>query len=344
MTPNQKTIRLKVILAIEWMVRKYGLEHVGLLTLSFGVPGSGKGSFETWSLRQQAKIWEFVQQRWHSLRTNVIAKRYRDWICVFELHDDGVWHIHVVVVTDFDNRTGTNIEVLTNYKLPYWQRRGKHLRNEELAAEWTVLRQTCCRYRFGRVELLPVKKTGAALGFYLGGYLVKTYQKIPAGQRRRLVRFSAGVGSEFRDKFSVYSLGNLIYRTRLSILARMLNFQGFDDFAEYFDSGWPFRLKSIIAWIPMPFRFRKGDFESGMAARVLKAYALSPKDYLEEREKTKIDDVARELWRRLEYSLGENAESLVELRSRIAGDNSGDGPATADGLQSGLFDDPYIPF
>jgi hypothetical protein len=30
-----------VILAAEWMVAKYGIERVGLLTLSFGVPGSG---------------------------------------------------------------------------------------------------------------------------------------------------------------------------------------------------------------------------------------------------------------------------------------------------------------
>ncbi len=49
-------------------------------------------------------------------------------------------------------RTGTDVETLSNYKLPYWMRRGKHLRNEVLAAEWQVLRETCCKYRFGRVE------------------------------------------------------------------------------------------------------------------------------------------------------------------------------------------------
>ena len=213
-----------------------------------------------------------------------------------------------------------------------------------MAVEWKFLRETCCRFRFGRVELLPVKKTGEALGVYLGGYLVKTYQKIPAGKRRRLVRFSAGVGAEFRDKFAVYSLGNLIYRTRLGILARMLNFQDFDDFAEYFGPRWPFRLKNVIAWIPMPFRFRKGDFQSGMAARVLKAYAQSPKSFVDERDRAKIDDVSGELWRRLEESLGENSETLMKLRSMRPGDNTGDGPASADGLQGDLYADPYIPF
>src|SRR5271154_5340726 len=76
LTPNQKKVRHKMILAVEWMVQKHGLGRVGVLTLSFGVPGSGKGSYATWALRQQAKHWGFVQARWHSFRTNVVAVRY----------------------------------------------------------------------------------------------------------------------------------------------------------------------------------------------------------------------------------------------------------------------------
>jgi hypothetical protein len=59
LTPNQRSVRHKVILAIELMVAKHGLERVGVLTLSFGVSDSGRGSFETWSLRQQAKVFGF---------------------------------------------------------------------------------------------------------------------------------------------------------------------------------------------------------------------------------------------------------------------------------------------
>lgn len=33
-------MRQKMIMAIEWMVKKHVLERVGVLTLSFGVPGS----------------------------------------------------------------------------------------------------------------------------------------------------------------------------------------------------------------------------------------------------------------------------------------------------------------
>ena len=344
LTPSQKTVRLKVILAIEAMVRQYGLERVGLLTLSFGVPGSGKGSFETWELRQQAKHWDFVQGRWASFRTNVIAKRYSDWICVFEQHQDQVWHLHVVVVTKEDIRTGTNIEVLSNYKLPFWMRRGKHLRNEALAAEWSVLRQVCCRYRFGRTELLPVIKSGAALGFYLAEYMVKTYSKIPAGQRCRLVRFSRTIGAEFREKFTVHSVGSLIHRTRLRIAARMLGFQDYYDFAEYFGPKWNHLLKGALAGIPMPFRFHKNDFASGMAQRALLVYAAAPKNYLAVEHHPRVDAVASELWRRLEEILGESSEELLKRRSILLGDNTGDRPATDEDKQSDLFDDPYIPF
>jgi hypothetical protein len=249
-----------------------------------------------------------------------------------------------VVATKEDIRTGTDIETLSNYELPYWMRRGKHLRNEALAAEWTELRTICCRYRFGRVELLPVKKSGEAVGYYLGDYLVKTYNDLAPGSRCRLVRFSKGINRTISNKFSIVSLGNLIYRTRLKMVARMLGFTDYGDFAEYFGAGWHYLLKNDIAWIPMPFRFHKTDFASGMAVRVLNAYAESPKAYLDEREQTKIDDVARELWRRLSETLGENSDALIELRSLAPGDNTGDGPASPDGLQAGLFDDPYIPF
>jgi hypothetical protein len=57
-----------------------------------------------------------------------------------------------------DYAADPNIEVLSNYSLPFWMRCGKHLRNEALAAEWETLRHICAKYRFGRVELLPVKK------------------------------------------------------------------------------------------------------------------------------------------------------------------------------------------
>ena len=328
-----------MILAVDWMAGKHGIDRVGLLTLSFGVPGSGKGSYETWALREQAKQWDFVQKRWHSFCTHVVAKRYEDWVCVFELHRDRVWHLHVVVATKADIRTGTNIETLSNYKLPYWMRRGKHLRNDVLAAEWTALRATACKYRFGRVELLPVKKSGKAVGLYLGDYLVKTYNATQSEKRCRLVRFSKRINQAIGSKFTIHSLGNLIYRTRLKIAAGMLNFQEYGDFADYFGPRWNFYLRNSIAWIPMPFRFLKGAFESGLAGSMLAQYAGNPAAYLDDRGKAKLGDVSRELWRRFTEGMGEGSGADYAHSDNDCGD-SADAP---DDLPDET-EDPNVPF
>ena len=100
LSPYRRKCRHRLIMAIELMVNKYGIDNVGVLTLTFGVPGSGRGSQATRELREQAKHLDFVQKRWHSLNTNIISKRYPDWICVLEPQEDGVWHLHVVVATN----------------------------------------------------------------------------------------------------------------------------------------------------------------------------------------------------------------------------------------------------
>ncbi len=350
-------------MAIEWLVKEYGLNQVGLLTLTFGVPGSGRGSQATQELRELAKDLDFVQNRWHSLNSNIINKRYADWICIPEPHRDGVWHLHVVVVTKMDIRTGTDIETLTNYKLPYWMRRGKHLRNEALAAEWQALRQIACKYRFGRIELLPIKKTGEALARYLAGYLSKAYrlippqkrhqpesdeeveEKTPQPKRYRLIRFSRGVSRLFSIRFSVRSLGNLIYRTRLKMAAFMLHFENYSDFADYFGPRWNYYLGDLIAAIPIPMIFGKEDFERGIAAKLLNDFAENPFPYLDEKTEKKLEEVNSMLLRKFtELACDEMAEARWKESVKWKADNIDVGPLTEADLQRELIkasDDPF---
>ena len=345
LSPYRKKSRHRLIMAVEWMVDKYGINHVALLTLTFGVPGSGRGSQATRELREQAKDLEFVQERWHSLNSNVIAKRYPDWICVLETHKDGVWHLHVVVATKFDNRTGTDVETLTNYKLPAWMRRGKHLRNEALAAEWRTLRQTCCKYRFGRVELMPIRKTGAALARYLAGYLSKAFRLVTNGRKHRLVRLSRGVSRYFCMIFSIWSLGNLIYRTRLKMAASMLNFQGYADFADYFGPRWNYYLGDIIAAIPVPMKFKKGDFQSGLAVKILNDFAENPFPYLDAETKKTLLAVNTMLLRKFsELACDEMAQSRWLEAQPPEADNIDVGPLTESELQDDLFESSGNPF
>ena len=332
-------------MAVKGMVKKHGVNHVGLLTLSFGVPGSGRGSEETRELRERAKDLDFVQARWHSFATNVIAKRYEDWICVLEPHKDGVWHLHVVVATKADIRTGTDIETLTNYKLPYWQRRGKHLRNEALAAEWRALRETCCKYRFGRAELLPIEKTGEALARYVAGYLSKSFGLVPSGPKHRSVRYSRSVSQKITMRFSPHTLGNLIHRTRLKLAASMLHFQEYGDFADFFGPRWHYYLGDIIASSPVPFVFAKGQFESGVASKVLLDFALDPFPYLDSEARAKMTAAHAALLRKFtELAFDESAEMRWQESRQTEADNIDVGPATETDLQSDLIESSSNPF
>ena len=332
-------------MAIEFMVNKYGINHVGLLTLSFGVPGSGRGSEATRELREQAKDLDFVQNRWHSLLTNVISKRYKDWICILEPHKDGVWHIHCPVATKEDIRTGTDVETLSNYKLPYWMRRGKHLRNEALAAEWKALRETACKYRFGRIELLPIKKTKEAFARYLGKYLTKSFNLIPSGRRHRLIRYSRGIGRHFSMRFSINGLGNLLYRTRLKLAASMLWFKDYGDFADYFGARWNYYLRDIIASIPIPLVFGKGVFESGVAARLLAQYAEDPLPYLDSELKKKMAAACKMMWLKFE-ELAFDSPAKAHWRGARPeqADNIDVGPVTEADLHDDFFESSGNPF
>jgi hypothetical protein len=342
LSPFRRKSRLRLIIAVEWLVRKYGLNHVGMLTLTFGVLGSGRGSEETRVLREKAKDLEFVQKRWHSFATHIVSKRYDDWVCVLETHRDGVWHFHVVVATKIDIRTGTNVETLSNYSLPAWMRSRKQLRSKALAAEWTELRKICCKYHFGRSQLLPIKKNGEAVACYVAGYLSKTWSRVPPGRKSRLVRLSRGLSGSISMRFSPNTLGNLIYRTRLKIAASMLNFGCYDDIEDYFGPRWHCYLGDAIASIPVPFRFAKGEFESGVAAILLREFAAEPSPYLDETAKRKMIAAQSDLQRKFEVlALDESAQSRYDEWKRERGEPEKLPEADSQAL---LFDEAEQPF
>jgi hypothetical protein len=109
----------------------------------------------------------------------------------------------------------------------------------------------------------------------------QAFRLITNGRKHRLVRLSRGVSRYFCMVFSIWSLGNLIYRTRLKMAASMLNFQGYADFADYFGPRWNYYLGDIIASIPVPMKFKKGDFQSGLAVKILNDFAENPFPYLD---------------------------------------------------------------
>ncbi|HTY88756.1 MAG TPA: hypothetical protein VMB80_14910, partial [Candidatus Acidoferrum sp.] len=84
-------------LKIEWMVKTYGINHVGLQTMTIRENVTDRKEFE---------------RRFKSIATNVFPELFRDWLRVFERQQRGAWHAHVVVVTKEDIRTGTDVVAL----------------------------------------------------------------------------------------------------------------------------------------------------------------------------------------------------------------------------------------
>ena len=84
-------LRLKV----EWMVKTYGIEHVGLQTMTIRENVTDRKEFE---------------RRFKSISTNVFPKLFQDWLRVFERQQGaGPGTLDVVVVTKDDIWTGTDV-------------------------------------------------------------------------------------------------------------------------------------------------------------------------------------------------------------------------------------------
>jgi hypothetical protein len=162
-------------LRIEWMVRTYGIEHIGLQTMTIRENITDRKEFE---------------RRFKSIATNVFPELYLDWLRVFERQQRGAWHAHVVVATKDDIRTGTDVVALNQLlkdkrdrkicKAVYYSGI-KRLASPNLKAIWKEFRRLCGLgefkarrkgkgaryYKFDACHLLPIISTAQALAAYV---------------------------------------------------------------------------------------------------------------------------------------------------------------------------------
>lgn len=155
------------------MVRKWGLEKLGMLTLGFEDPAP--------------KTIKEASRRFNSLASNAkFSRRYQAWIAVIErAPKTGRLHFHLVVVMSGDIRTGFDHEAI---KRKDYSSAGKLLRDE-----WAFLRKNVIKYGFGGyVQLLPVRTDVDSFAGYLAKYLVKQFGSRRGDKGARLVRYSKG--------------------------------------------------------------------------------------------------------------------------------------------------------
>ena len=147
---GHKRMAQVLFLEIMALVAFYGIERIGFFTLTF--------ADHVTSLRE-------AQRRFRSIRAHVIVKRHERAIVVWERHESGRIHFHLVVVLAEDIRTGADFAA--------FKRKDYRSANRALRGEWAFWRVTCPKYGFGRHELMPIKSNAQGIARYVGKYIAK---------------------------------------------------------------------------------------------------------------------------------------------------------------------------
>lgn len=242
LTGSQRRMAHVLSLEIVEMARRFGLEKLGFLTLTFS---------------DQVTAMDDAQRRFNSLNTGILRARYSRSIGVWERQKSGRLHVHLVVAAAHDIRTGVDFEAI--------QRRDYRSAGPHLRAEWAFWRRTAPKYRFGRTELLPVRTTGEGIARYVGGYIRKGIEgKLPEDSGRRVVRF---IGYHRGDRrasaqFAWNTDNGWLWRQKLGKFAASVGARDTGDLARLFGARWAFNLQAAILSIPIT-----GEHPSERSAR-----------------------------------------------------------------------------
>lgn len=235
----------KVKTEVMALFQKYALENIGFLTLTFA---------------DDVQCHKEATKRLNSLITGVLRERYSMCIRVSERQKSGRWHFHLVVVCKQDIRRGVDFEAIK-------QRRYKDGANSALRAEWAFWRSASKKYGFGRCELLPVRKTGAALASYVAKYISKGFAYRKHEDKGARLYSVIGGSRACSSRFSFYSAKSYLWRLKvaawvsswsasIALVAKSVN-QGsidaltYDDLPLLFGKRWAWRCREdIMAMMP----------------------------------------------------------------------------------------------
>jgi hypothetical protein len=249
-------------LRVEWMVRTYGIEHVGLQTMTIRENITDRREFE---------------RRFKSISTNAFPKIFLEWLRVFERQQRGCWHVHNVVVTKEDIRTGTDVVTLNQLlkdkrdrkicKAVYYSGI-KRLASPNLKAVWKEFRRLCGLgefksrrkkkgarfYKFDACHLLPIISTPQALAVYVSKYISKGFKhRRPEDKGMRLVGSTRNVSRVCNERFSWANGGGKLHRLKLGVLAGWFDIDSLDGFTEKFGSKWAYHLGPVLKDLDLPY-------------------------------------------------------------------------------------------
>jgi hypothetical protein len=208
---------------VQNLCTRHGIERVGLLTLTFA---------------EHITDSKEAQRRFHSLRTNILTKRYVDFVRVVERQASGRIHYHLVVVTKEDIRTGANFDEFA--------KRTYKSANTALRSEWAFWRRNAAAYGFGRTELLPVRSNAEAVGRYVGKYISKHVgQREVRDRGMRLVSYSRGAKMGTTN-FAWATSKSWLWRAKLAKWARKHGCDSMEAVATVFGPRWAYHHREFI--------------------------------------------------------------------------------------------------
>lgn len=198
------------------MIRRYGLERVGLLTLTF-------------------KLQVPVPIAWKMLNnffTGYFRKAYKRYVVILGISEETRIHFHIITVFNVDIRTGTDFTAI--------QKNDYSAAPATLKRLWKELRKKSRDYGFGkRTHLAPVYNEEAFIK-YMAGNVRTAYQYAnenregnpwyPSRRRTRVLSYSQGWRSCSAQHNSV--VGASPWRMRLKIIGRAIGCNTFDEFTD----------------------------------------------------------------------------------------------------------------
>jgi len=227
---NKKTAHALVV-EIQALAARFGLERLGFLTLTFA---------------DNVQTFKEAWRRFHNLSCNVLSSRYARCIRIAERQKSGRWHFHLLVVLGVDIQTGADFYAFDtgDYRTAA----------ASLRSEWAFWRKTAKAYGFGRTELLPVRSSAEGIARYVGKYVSKHIGQ--REERDKGVRVVGYVGFKPGDRkacsrFSWATVGGWEWRCKLAEFARRAGAETMGDLTRIFGPKWAFLFQGSIALIPL---------------------------------------------------------------------------------------------
>ena len=181
--------------------------------------------FVTLTFADDVQCEKEAARRFKSFSTGVLAVRYgKRWVRVTERQQNGKVHYHLIVDAgrdvrrgfDFGSYAASKAEAKRGNKGSMYKLTRQYGESAcpALRAEWEFLREMCPKYKFGRAEALPIRKTGAASARYLSDYMSKTHRSVKdkgvrlwslgGGVLRTCKCQFSWVGNSFRQKCQAF--------------------------------------------------------------------------------------------------------------------------------------------